>query len=78
MLYNELMEIFIKAKPAAKEDKVEKISENTFAVSVKEPPVEGRANVAIEKALAEYFGVPPARARIISGHTSRNKIAEIL
>ncbi len=48
-----------------------------FIVAVKEPAKEGRANRAIERALAEHFGVPPSRVRIVAGHTSREKIAEI-
>lgn len=71
------MKIFIKAKPNSKEEKVEKINDVHFEVSVKEPPVGGRANMAIIKAVAKYFDVAPSRARIISGYTSRQKILEI-
>ncbi|PJA37619.1 hypothetical protein CO181_02780, partial [candidate division WWE3 bacterium CG_4_9_14_3_um_filter_43_9] len=49
------MKIFVKAKPRAKNEKIEKIGEDCFKVSVKEPPEEGKANQAIVKALAEYF-----------------------
>jgi len=79
------MKISVKAKPMAREEKVEKINppngeagENTFEVSVKEPPVAGRANMAIIKAVAGYFNVAPSRVRIISGYTSRQKILEII
>ncbi len=72
------MKINIKAKPNSRQEKVEKIGENNFTVFVKEPPRQGMANQAIVKALAEYFGVPPSRVRIISGQTSKNKIVEIL
>ena len=71
------MRINVKAKPNAYEEKVEKISDSEFAVSVKEPPVNGLANRAIIKALADYFGISQLRIRIISGHTSRQKIIEI-
>ncbi len=72
------MKIFVKAKPGAKEEKVEKIDDIHFAVSVKEPPVQGKANQAIIKALAEYFTVPSSNVRIIAGLTSRQKIIEII
>ncbi len=72
------MKIFVKAKPAAKEDKVEKIDEEHFSVSVKEPPIQGRANLAIVKSLAEYFNVSPSRVKIISGFISRLKTIEII
>lgn len=67
----------MKAKPGAKEERVEKISENNFLVAVKEPAKEGRANWAVERALAKYFKVPVGGVRIISGHTSRQKVVEI-
>jgi len=71
------MRIFVKVKPAAKEDKVEKIDEVNFSVQVKEPPVQGRANIAVIKALADYFSVSQFNIRIVSGFTSRSKIIEI-
>ena len=67
------MKIFVTAKPNARERSVEKNDETSYAVSVKEPPVQGRANIAIIKAVAEYFDVAPSRVKIVSGWTSRQK-----
>lgn len=72
------MRINIKAKPQAHEEKVEKIDESNFIVCVKEPPDKGKANAAIEKVLANYFDIAKSRVHIISGHSSREKIVEIL
>ncbi len=72
------MKINVKAKPGAREEKVEKIDENNFVVSVKEPPEKGKANEAIRNALAVYFKTASARIKIVSGYSSRNKIIEIL
>jgi len=72
------MKIFVKAKPSAYEEKVEKIDENHFVVSVKEPPQNGLANRGIAKALAEYFKVSPSMVRIVKGFTSKQKIVEII
>ena len=71
------MKIVVKAKPNSFEEKVEKIDESNFVVSVKEPPVKGLANRAIIKALSDFFGIHPARIKIISGFTSRQKIIEL-
>jgi len=38
------MNLFLKVKPRSKNESVEKISETEFVVSVKEPPVDSRAN----------------------------------
>lgn len=72
------MKINVKAKPNSHEEKVEKVSDTEFIVSVKEPPVQGKANRAIINALAIYFGIASARIKIVSGWTSRQKVAEIL
>ncbi len=72
------MKIFVKAKPKSRFEKVEKLGETNFIVFVKETPIKGRANEAICRVLAEYFKVPPSRVVIKAGHTSKNKIIEIL
>ena len=72
------MKINVKAKPNSREEKVEKIDENNFVVSVKEPPEKGKANEAIRNALAVYFKTGSSRVKIVSGYSSRNKVIEIL
>lgn len=72
------MKLFITAKPMAKEDRVEKIDAAHFTVSVREPPVEGRANRAIIKAMADFLGIAPSRLKIVSGYSSRSKVLEVL
>jgi len=70
------MKIFVQAKPSAQEECVEKVDSTHFKVSVKEPPRRGGANYAIARALAEHFGVAPARIRLVAGFASREKIFE--
>ena len=72
------MKIFVKAKPNANQERVEKIDEQNYVVSVKEPPVNGKANNAIRNALAVYFKTGSSCIKIVSGHTSRNKIIEVI
>ncbi|OGZ85565.1 MAG: hypothetical protein A2599_01720 [Candidatus Staskawiczbacteria bacterium RIFOXYD1_FULL_39_28] len=71
------MRINVNAKPNAREEKVEKIDEQNYVVSVKEPPIKGKANEAIRNALAVYFKIGSSRVKIVSGYSSRNKIVEI-
>ena len=73
-----MIRINVRAKPNSREEKVEKISDTEFIVSVKEPPVNGLANKAIVKALSDYFNVSHVRIHVISGFTSRQKVIEIL
>ncbi len=83
------MKISVKAKTNAKTEKVERLtqaklplsnSENesiVYRVEVKEPPIGGKANEAIIKALAKYFNTPPSSVRLVRGQSSKNKFFEI-
>lgn len=72
------MKIFVKAKPLAKEEKIDKVDEIHFIVAVKEPPIRGAANKAIIKVLAEYFDISVTQINLISGFSSREKVFEII
>ena len=71
------MTITVRVKLGAKHEKIEKIDGENFIISVKEPPIEGRANKAVIKALAEYFRKAPSQISIIAGLASKIKIIEI-
>ena len=71
------MKIIIKAKPGAREDKIEKVDEANYTVYVKAPPIDGKANAAIVKLLASHFDVSQSLVEIISGHMARVKVMEI-
>lgn len=71
------MKIQVFAKPLAQEENVERITETRFVVSVKEPPEKGKANRAVARALAAYFGAASSRVHLASGFSSRRKIFEI-
>jgi len=49
-----------------------------FIVRVKEAPIEGKANEAVIRALAENLGIASWRIKILSGSTSSNKVVEII
>ncbi len=83
------MKIIVKAKPNAKKEAVERLNQPTlgfpgnapepdmYAVSVKEPPVDGRANEAIVRVLAKHFGVSRSEVVLVSGHMAKRKVFEI-
>jgi len=85
------MKIFVRAKPGAKAERIDpplsklfrennsNIAENKewFTVWVKEPPLQGRANIAIVKVLAQYFKVSNSQVKLISGFSSKQKVFEI-
>lgn len=71
------MKIIVKVKPNAKEEKVVQISDGEYAVWVKAPPKEGKANDAIVAVLSDYFSVPKSRITILKGATSRLKVIDV-
>ncbi|HEY4496902.1 MAG TPA: DUF167 domain-containing protein [Candidatus Paceibacterota bacterium] len=71
------MKIFVKAKPSSKKPGIIELEENKFIVAVSEPPIQGRANKAIIKTLAEHFGTSSSRISLIAGFSSKEKIFEL-
>ena len=52
-------------------------SDGTYIIYTKAPAIEGRANVAAIKLLAQYFGVSKSQARLLRGVTSKHKVFDI-
>ena len=71
------MKIAVIAHTNAKRPRIEKDLLGALHVYVNAPPQEGKANQAIEKALAEYFQVKKTQVNLISGAKSKNKLFEI-
>lgn len=70
------MKIRVKVVPNSRNEEITK-EDDGFLVRVKEPPKEGKANKAVIRLLAEYFGVSRSSVVILSGFKSRNKVIEI-
>ncbi len=71
------MYIKLKVQAGAKKEKFEKISEDHFSVSVKEPAKRCLANKRVVELVREYFRVYNGDVRIVSGHHSPGKIISI-
>ncbi len=71
------MYIKIKVTPNTKKESFVKISDDHFEVSVKEKAERNMANTRVRELVAEHFGVPVGKAKIISGHHSPSKIFAI-
>lgn len=67
------MDIFVIAKTGAKQTFVKEKEKGIFEVCVTEPAHENRANVAIQKALADYFGIARSRVLLKRGQKSKRK-----
>ncbi|OGG14746.1 hypothetical protein A2773_03980 [Candidatus Gottesmanbacteria bacterium RIFCSPHIGHO2_01_FULL_39_10] len=71
------MKVFVYVKTNAKESKVEKIDNTTYKISVKSPPIDGKANKEVEEVLADYLKLPKSKVYIVSGFKSKSKVVEI-
>ena len=64
----------VTAHPRAKCPRVVAGMDGTFNVYVVEPPENGRANRAIQKALADYLDMAPSLLTLVSGESFKQKI----
>ena len=72
-----IMRIKIKVHPQAGEELVEETSDG-LEVWTRQPADKGRANKDAERLVAIHFGLAKSLVQIVSGHTSRYKIVEVL
>lgn len=70
------MRISVIVKPNSRVDAVQKCHDE-YVVRVKARAVDGKANEAVIKLVAEYFTVPKTRVRIVRGATSKHKAIEV-
>ena len=71
------MQIDIRVRANAKQNKVGGEIAGRLIVFVQAPAVDGKANDAVLKVLAEHFEVRARDIKIIRGETSRDKSIEI-
>jgi hypothetical protein len=68
------VDIAVKVIPkSSRTELVGQLADGTWKVKVAAPPEKGKANRELCAFLAEHFGVPRSRVRIVSGETSHLK-----
>ena len=72
------MIIDIRVRPNAKQNKVGGEIAGRLIVFVQAPAIDGKANDAVAKVLAEHFDVRAKDIKIIRGETSRDKSVEVI
>jgi uncharacterized protein (TIGR00251 family) len=72
------MKISVKVKPNAKQQNIEAIADGSLKISLKSPPIDGKANLELISLLAKYFKVSKSQVMIKSGQNNQSKIVEIL
>ena len=70
------MRLFLKVIPAARRNEFKQEGES-IKIYLNAPAVEGKANAALVKFLAEHYGVKSSQIEIIKGLKSRQKVINI-
>jgi uncharacterized protein (TIGR00251 family) len=71
-----VVRVNVKVIPNAKRDEV--VDGDVLKVYVRAPAVDGKANKAVIKALAEFFNVRKSCIRIVLGERSREKVVDVI
>jgi uncharacterized protein len=72
-----MLRLAVAAHPGARVERVELLDDGTLGVWVRPRPIEGRANAAIERAIAAALGLKPRQVEIVDGATSKRKIVDV-
>lgn len=67
----------IHAQPGARRSEVAGVHGDALKVRLAAPPVEGKANDALLRFLADAFGVPLRQVTLLRGDTARRKLVRI-
>jgi len=67
----------LRVQPRASRNAVAGWTGDTLNIRLMAPPVEGAANAACLKFLADLLDLPPAQLEILRGDRSRNKVIRI-
>lgn len=63
-----------KVHPNARKDEVEGLREEGLSIRLNAPPVEGKANKALQKLLSGLLGIAKSKIEIRSGEKGRTKV----
>ncbi|MBI2057455.1 MAG: DUF167 domain-containing protein [Candidatus Yanofskybacteria bacterium] len=72
------MKISVKVKTGSKKEEIKKVSNDSFEIKTKALPIEGKANLAVIKILADYLDIPKSRIKILKGQKSKSKTLEVV
>jgi uncharacterized protein (TIGR00251 family) len=73
----EVLTLTLHVQPGAKRTEVAGLHGIALKIRLAAPPVEGRANEALLKFIAESFGVPLRQVELKQGGQSRHKVVAI-
>jgi uncharacterized protein len=73
----DILTLTLHIQPGAKRTDVAGLHGEALKIRLAAPPIEGRANEALLKFIAEFFGVPLRQVELKQGGQSRHKVVAI-
>jgi len=67
------IELPITVLPRSSRNAVVGLQDNRLKLKISKPPVDGQANAACCRLLADLFNIPASKITIVRGHNSRRK-----
>ena len=71
------MKVAVRVTPRASRNELRRLLDGSFKVWVTAPPIDGKANLAVIKLLADEFGVSKSAVELVKGAGERDKLFEI-
>ena len=68
----------IRVQPGSSRNELAGKRDGAVVVRVTAPPVEGKANKAACKLIAERAGIPPSRVEVVRGELRRDKVVRLI
>jgi uncharacterized protein (TIGR00251 family) len=70
-------ELRVRVTPRSRANRVGPVREGVLQITVSAAPVDGAANRAVCRLIAERLGVPKSRVLVVRGETSRHKTVRV-
>jgi uncharacterized protein (TIGR00251 family) len=74
---SETVTLSVRIQPRASKNELVRMENGRLKIRLTAPPVEGAANEALIKLLAETLSVSKSQIEIVAGHASREKIVKV-
>ena len=76
-LHGDGLRIAVQVQPNASRSEIAGELEGALKIRLNAPPVDGKANEALERFIAEKLGLARRAVSVSHGHTSRQKLLEV-